>query len=299
MKQDTGVMSYLIIASGFALGFLAQGCAVLTDATPHSYLIRRSALVNPPAPPLWSGRINAFGMTMGDSTVVWSRPPERAEGARSGLYVSRTKLDSTLHVRFGKHVAVWIPFSYGPSAYSFNTAPCPAHRPSESYFEAGGIGFAASGHLSPHWYLGGSGEAQLAFVPARMEVTCLDCSYRSTDSARVVVFVGRLSLVAGYDFGSWRLFGGATVQNQPTNNKDTTVVSYIPPIPNSSIGTGDTYAAFGGGVEVDMGSRFSLLAQVYQPFNLAGPEDLVYGPIAAIAFDLHAPRIHNRSKETN
>ena len=254
---------------------------------PH-YRVHRAALVAPPAPPMWSGKLQAFGLTMGNSTVVWKDPPRTHPDSDSGLYVTGTQADTVLHGRISRHVAVWLPFSYGFQQASFAAMPCLLNRPNEGVVTTG-LGMALSGHLSTRWYLSGALEGQLSFVPSRILAICLDnCEYQDPvmhKKDRDAVGVVRASLLAGVDLDGWRIYGGVSVRNHPSNMRITYESSFPSEI-EADMEFGPWYGMVGVGVQVDLGDYVSLMAQIYQPFPFY-QHDLIYGPVLGVALDVH------------
>jgi hypothetical protein len=218
---------------------------------------------------MWSGKLRAFGLTMGNSTVVWKDPPRTALDSDSGLYVTGTQADTILHGRISRHVAVWLPFSYGFQQASFPAMPCLLPRPNEGVVTTG-LGMAVSGHLSPR-------------------SVCLDnCEYQdpvTKKKDRDVVGVVRATLLAGVDLDGWRIYGGVSVRNHPSNMRITYETSFIQNI-EADIEFGPWYGMVGVGIQVDLGDYVSLGAQLYQPFPLY-QHDLIYGPVLGVALDIH------------
>jgi len=261
-----------------------------------TYKVRRAALVHPPAPPAWSGRVEAFGAAIGDSTVVWHKPPRRHEESDSGLYVARTQLDANLHMRIGENFGLWFPLSYGLADGAFPAAPCSAEAPRGGVFSGGGIGLAGSGYIARGLYIGGSLEGQLSLIPSRIETREVEWGSIGVEEETTIMPVLRGSLMMGYDFGWWRLYGGVSVRNHPTNTQLTTETAITSEDIDADIEFGPLYALPGLGVEFDIGDHVSIAAQAYQPLA-AGAVDLIYGPIVGLTFDFHAPRERERASE--
>ncbi len=261
------------------IALVGAGCATVE--------VHRAALVQPPAPPMWSGKTRPTGFALGNSTVVWNNAPEQAEGSESGLYVSSTQFDGNLHFSLGPtgRISLWLPVSYGPSYGSFAAAPCLVERPDYGVFSAGiGIGF--SKHVSQRWYMGTSIETQLAFIPSHIK-TYQDGLLIDDDQDIDVMPVLRWSGALGIDFGWVRLFGALALRNHPTNVR-VSIETYG--YQEGKVRFGPIYGLAGLGAEFDLGGHVSILAQAYQPFPLY-EHDLIYGPIVGLTIDFHASRI--------
>ncbi|MBN2494210.1 MAG: hypothetical protein JXR96_06445 [Deltaproteobacteria bacterium] len=260
---------------------------------PPVYEVHRAALVQPPSPPMWSGRTKPTGFTMGNSSVVWKDCPERSSGSESGLFVSGTQFDGNLHIDLGPSgtVSLWIPLSYGLEHGAFAAAPGLTERPDHGTL-SGGVGVGLTFPLGDLFYLGTSIETQLALIPTRVVAHCVEnCTY-AQDSNKVdseLVPVLRWSLAGGVDFDFIRIFAGIGLRNHPSNVQISYDVTYCPECIDGEVEFGPIYGLAGLGVEVDVCDILTILAQIYQPFPLY-QDDLIYGPIAGVAVDLHMAR---------
>ena len=260
------------------IALIGAGCATVE--------VHRAALVQPPGPPMWSGKTRPFGFALGNSTVVWNNAPKQAEGSVSGLYVSSTQFDGNLHISLGPtgRISLWLPISYGLSQKSFAAAPCLIDRPDTGVL-SGGIGIGFTKQVSERWYFGTSIETLLAFIPTHT-MTYQDGHLIDEDEEIDTVPVLRWSGALGIDFGWVRLFGALALRNHPTNVR-VSIGTYIDREDN--VRFGPLYGLAGLGAEFDIGGHVSILAQAFQPFPLY-EHDLVYGPIVGLSIDLHAPR---------
>lgn len=249
--------------------------------------VHRAALVQPPAPPMWSGKTKPTGVSLGNSTVVWNKAPEQAEASESGLFVASTQFDGNLHFQLGptQKISFWIPFSYGFEEASFAAAPCLISRPDTGIFSAG-LGAAFSTSLSERWYMGTSIETQFAMIPSHIR-TYDDGRLVSDEEDQEIILVLRWSGVIGVDFDWVRIWGAVGLRNHPTNTKVQTEYAYSDH--EGEVEMGPLYGMAGVGVEFDLGSYVSIMAQAYQPFPLYD-HDLIYGPIVGLTLDLHSPK---------
>ncbi len=282
MTSTRTTLTCLSLASAFVLTALLAGCGAAQVVEVH-----RAALVQPPAPPMWSGRTRPTGLSAGNNTVVWNDAPQAAPQSDSGLYVSSVQFDGKLHFQLGPtgKVSLWVPFSYGLSEYAFAASPCLLPRPTTGVL-SGGIGAAFSTQVSQRWYLGTSIETLVDYIPSRIR-TVSGTTQLSEEQQMESTLVLRWSGVVGVDFDWIRLFGSVGLRNHPTNTRITHELSTVEHDPE--IEFGPLYGLVGVGVEVDLGDHFSLLAQAYQPFPLY-EHDLIYGPILGLTLDLHMGR---------
>ena len=270
---------------------LLAGATVSGCPPPSTYDIHRAALIQPPAPPVWSGRTDRSGITLGSSTVVWERPPKRHALSDSGLYVSRYQLDAIYHLHGGQHVELWLPASYGLLPGSFAAAPCLVPRPTHGT-SSGGVGVGAALPLDGGMYLAGSLEVQLALVPSRVIAVCLDNCWQGDRQQQETELVGvvRASTLAGWDAGSRRLWGGVAFRNHPTNVRLTRQVverGNLDEAMDAGVDSGPLFLLPGVGSEVDLSDHMSLRAQLYLPLAAEHPV-LVYGAMLGVAIDVHA-----------
>ncbi len=269
-----------------ALGLLAVSAWSCT--TLQTVKVHRAALVQPPAPPMWSGKTRPSGLSAGNSTVVWNDAPERAGESKSGLYVSSIQFDGNLHFSLGPtgNISLWLPFSYGLPDYAFAAAPCLTDKPADGML-AGGVGVAFSKSISSRWYIGTSIETQLALIPSQIATYSEQGQLLSQELDSEVVPVLRWSGALGVDFGWVRLFGSLGLRNHPTNTEVTTELAFRDH--EGEVEVGPLYGLAGLGAEFDLGDHVSVQAQLFQPFPL-WRDDLIYGPIVGVNFDLHAAR---------
>lgn len=280
------------------LVFIPAGLAGCALAPQPVYDVQHAALVQPPAPPMWSGMTRDTGFALGNSSVVWADKPELQSDGTAGLYVSSTQLDGTVHIDLGPsgHLSLWVPLSYGLSDYAFAVPPCNIGSPDGGTF-SGGVGVAASGKLAGPWYLGAAFETLLAYIPAEIQATCVDnCSYADRQLDRhgdwTIEATLRLTVVTGFDFDWIRFYAGASLRNHHWNVQREAIATHYPEDIDNTVTFGRGYAALGGGLEVDIGDHVSLLAQVFQPvpFKLDSRSNIDYGPIVGATIDIHFPR---------
>jgi len=268
---------------------LAVG-ALAACAPPPVYQVQRAALVQPPTPPLWAGRVRDSGLSLGDSTVLWHNRPRRAPDSLSGLYVARTQFEGLPHFRLGPNLALWLPMAYGPASGALEAVPGLVRAPDRGAL-SGGIGLAGSTRLGERLSLGASFEGQLASVPSRMLATCIEhCEGAAptiTKQEGSLVPMMRASLLLSVDLGRVRLFAGVSARNQPTNQRRSQlVVEDGADDIDAAVEPGPLYVMPGAGLEVDLGGDVSLLAYAYQPLPADTP-DLLYGPVAGLALEVH------------
>jgi hypothetical protein len=101
--------------------------------------------------------------------------------------------------------------------------------------------------------------------------------------------VVRGSMMGGVHVGIVRLFAGVTLRNHPTNTQEDTAMTDQPDATEGDIEFGPLYATAGVGVAVAAGRYVDLMAQIFQPLPLYR-HDIMYGPIAGVALDIHLPR---------
>jgi hypothetical protein len=286
--------------AGLGLGLVAlAGC--MPRPMPR-YDVHHAALLQPPAPPMWSGKTRASGIALGNSSVLWSDKPELSENGSAGLYVASTQFDGTVHFDLGPSgkVSLWVPMSYGLSDYAFAVRPCLIDTPTGGAF-TGGLGVALSSPLAGPWYGGLAFETLLAYIPASIRATCVEnCQYADTQAIDkddwTVQATLRLTLATGLDFGWIRIYAGASLRNHHWNQVSESISTYSPEDIGDTVEFGKPYLLVGGGLEVELGEHVSLLAQVYQPLALmrtvrsGQADEIVYGLIGGLTLDLHFPR---------
>ena len=122
-------------------GLVCLSAAACVSVPKPVYEVHHAALVPAPAPPMWSGKTRHSGISLGNSSVLWSSGPEQAVEGDAGLYVASIQADGTIHLDLGPsgRLAVWVPFSYGSSAYAFDIKPCLIEKPQGGTL-TGGVG---------------------------------------------------------------------------------------------------------------------------------------------------------------
>ncbi len=258
----------LVIRLAVASALASVGCM------PPPHVVQQSTLAPVPTvvlPPSFEGFAEA---SLGDSTLLYLRPPELAPNAGAALYLPRTQVEGSLSIRVARRVRVRVPYLVAPSSGAVAAAPTTLDSPGATAWGVGsGVAVRAGGFGEP-WNVDFVADTSLLSIPTYMQDEGVPGSGRVRYSALPQLAI---TVSPGYVIApGTRLFVVATLRNHVTNAAAFTT-SLSDPSPRVS--AGPFYLPVGVGVEFRPVCGLSITPVFQWPL---GSSPVEYGPVLSL-----------------